>query len=158
MYKLPSEAITAYQARLNDEWFAVNMYQAMSMYFEQNGYMIAAKWAKKESEEEIEHAERLQGHLVGWNTIPSREPQQMNFEFSSVKDVLQQAYEVEYNLYLAYSDDYKNLSEYPSCQIFISKFIKIQQESVIGLSDKLNMLAGVETEFEYRQMESIIFN
>lgn len=158
MYTLPAEVITALQNRLNDEWFAVNMYQGLSMYFRNSGSDLAAKWAENESKEEIEHAERIQNHLTGWNTIPARTPQQMDFSFSSLTDALQQAYEVEHALYLAYAEDYKNLAEYPSCQVFITKFLKIQDESVIALADKLRKLEGITGAFELRQIEQILFN
>lgn len=157
--KLNTIAANGIQEVLKDEWTAVQFYQSASMYMRERNFEFAASYFSNESKEEVEHAEGLQNYLADWNIVADRDYNiPMNYTFSSPQDVLQQAYNLEYDLYGKYNTLAKTLiSECPACYQFITKYLTIQDESVIKYNDLLTQTAKLANEFEFRALEKQIF-
>ena len=65
--------------------------------------------------------------------------------FKNLADIINKAYEIEYELMLKYSDNQKEfLNEHPATFNFIQKYVDIQNEAVGEYSDLLNALNLVD--------------
>lgn len=145
-------------SRLKDEYYAAMFYKAGKQYADLNSYDIMAKYCDTEFHDELAHAKRIEEYLNGWDIEFSVGQVGASFAVTSVSDFLQKKYEIEYNLLMAYSDDYKRLSDYPDVQEFISTYLKIQSDSVIDSANQLRKIKGIAGEFELRMLEKELFN
>lgn len=82
--------------QINNELFAMYSYLSMSAYCEHKQFRGCARWMRLQSEEERIHAMRLYDFLIARQARvrlkPISEPQ---FDFASVPDVFQKAFEQE---------------------------------------------------------------
>src|SRR5262245_56081709 len=82
--------------QINNELFVMYSYMSMSAYCEHKQFRGCAHWMRLQSQEEHVHAMRLYDFLIARQgrvkLRPIAEPQ---FEFASVPDVFQKAYEQE---------------------------------------------------------------
>jgi ferritin len=82
--------------QINNELFAMYSYLAMSAYCEHKQFRGCARWMRLQSDEEKVHAMRLYDFLIARQgrvkLRPISEPQ---FDFASVPDVFQKAFEQE---------------------------------------------------------------
>ncbi len=158
-YKLDEIVVDILNARLADEYNAERFYIAASIWCDLNGFERASKHFVDEYHDERRHAHKLQKHASDWNialTLPTvSEPQP---EFESLTAIIEMAYKMEYALCEAYQNDIKAIdTEYPATEVFLSKFIKIQDEAVTSYSDMLKKLDGITTKFELLMLEKKIF-
>lgn len=155
---LPQEIIDILNARLIDEYNAERFYIAASIWCDLNGFEYASKYFVDEYQDERKHAHKLQKHASDWNVKLSLPEVVADYDFDSLPSIIEQAYEMEYALFKAYNDDIKMIDDdYPSCELFLQKFIKIQDESVIGYADILKKLQGITDLFQLKVMEKKIF-
>jgi ferritin len=130
--KLQDDVVSLLIPRLEDEYKAFYMYRAASNWCKNVGYFVAAEFFANESKDELKHAKKIEAYLVDWNVTPDlpviEKPQ---LEFTTLVELIEAAYNVEYDLYEAYED-------------FLQEFRMIQKEAVAEYSDKLNMLEGVD--------------
>lgn len=156
--QLPSEVVDLLNARLQDEYNAERFYIGASIWCDLNGFEKASDFFVDEYHDERRHAHKLQKHASDWNvklTLPSVT---IDPEFSSLNDIVEQAYKMEYELHEAYANDIKAIGEeYPACEVFLQKFIKIQDKAVVTYADILKKMEGLSTPFELRSMEKKIF-
>jgi ferritin len=145
--KLEKEPVSIINRRLVDEFDAFYFYRSASNWCYDEGYMCAAHFFECESKSELEHAAKLELFLKDWNVLPTlptiKAPEQ---DFSSLVDIIEKAYEIEYDLYESYEDDIKKLTEVDLCTFFyLSEFLKIQLASMAEYSNMLRQLNGIDT-------------
>ena len=158
MLKLSDNAVKRITARINDEWKAVQFYQSAQMAFARMNYDVIAAFCEGEMKDELSHAKRLQDYAADYGVIVNRSMSEMNYSFSNPKDFVNQALELESALDDAYQDDYKALSDEPNVQNFFLQYLTIQTDSVREYLNKQRKLMAINTEFEYRTLETTIFN
>ena len=108
--KLPKEVVNALTPRICDEHKAFYFYKAASNWCNEKGYLKAAKYFAEESADELTHSEKLEKFIRDWNVIPELDAiEKPVLEFSGLVDVIEQAYEMEYELYEAYEDTSKEV-------------------------------------------------
>lgn len=160
--KLPVKVSDLLTERLKDEYAAFYFYRGASNWCNSIGFLKAGEYFAKESEDELTHAQKIEKYLVDWNVIPSlpsiAEPAT---NFSGLLDVIEQSYNIEYNLYESYEDtSLKIFSIGDLCVFDFLKFYRTtQKESVSQYSTMLNILEGVDTKskFELLAIEKKLF-
>lgn len=142
MKTLDNSCKTSIEGFINDEMYAENFYVACASWCRNKGFDNAAKFFDEESKSEKKHAKRLISFLNGWNIAPAlksvKEPDQ---SFSSLKELLETAYDLEYTLLDKYKKaSVKAMSEDLVVFDLYTEFRIIQNESVVEYSDLLNKL------------------
>lgn len=155
--KLQQSAKDLIEQRIKDEYTAFYFYRNAANWCNEKNYKKAYVFFNAESENELSHAKKLEDFLVSWNIIPNIDKTETVYEFSSLYDVVNKAYEIEYNLYKKYNENSKefiSMGEF-SVYDFIGEFRKIQMESVAEYSDMLNALnlINIENNFEVLYFE-----
>lgn len=158
---LSSEVVALLLPRLKDELTAFYFYRAAQNWCANVGFFKAAEYFAHESEDELKHAKRIENYLVEWNVTPKlpsvSEP---TLEFKNIGDLIQKAYDIEYNLYEEYEDTSMKMFKLDLCVFdFLQEFRSIQQKSVAEYSDKINMLEGVDVadKFKVLMLEDKLF-
>jgi len=135
-----------------DEMDAFYFYRAASNWCQGVGYFKAAEFFAAESQDELEHAGKIEKYLVDWNitvSLPSVAKPQV--EFSGLLEILEEAYKIEYDLYEAYEETSKKLFNMDLCTFdFLQQFRLIQTKSVAEYSDKLNLLEDVDGKDKFK--------
>lgn len=158
MLQLPTDVIDRLTSRINDEWKAVQFYQSAQMAFARMNYDVIASFCEGEMKDELEHAKRLQDFLSDYDVYVTRDNVELNHNFTDPKDFVQQALEIESALEDAYNDDFIALEQYPNVQNLLLGFLTIQTDSVREYLNKQRKLSTLTSEFEFRTLESVIFN
>jgi len=135
-----------------DEMDAFYFYRAASNWCQGVGYFKAAAFFAAESQDELEHAAKIEKYLVDWNiTVPLPTVPKPQVDFSGLLEVLEEAYKIEYDLYEAYEETSKKLLNMDLCTFdFLQQFRLIQTKSVAEYSDKLNLLEGVDGKDKFK--------
>ena len=135
-----------------DEMDAFYFYRAASNWCQGVGYFKAAAFFAAESQDELEHAAKIEKYLVDWNiTVPLPNVPKPQVDFSGLLEVLEEAYKIEYDLYEAYEETSKKLFNMDLCTFdFLQQFRLIQTKSVAEYSDKLNLLEDVDGKDKFK--------
>jgi ferritin len=142
---LPEEVQETLNSRIGDEYIAYYFYRNAANWCNEKNYNKAGAFFDKEAEGELEHGKGLQEYLVQWNTIPAIPGVATKQEFASLVDIINKAYELEYNLLMKYSEDQKNFhSVHPATYNFIQKYVDIQNGEVAEYADLLNALELID--------------
>jgi hypothetical protein len=145
--QLPKEVVSELTPRIGDEHKAFYFYKAAANWCFEKGYNRAGKFFQEESADELTHAEILEKFIRDWNVIPELDPiKEPPMEFSGLVDILEQAYEMEYELYEAYEDTSKTVFKIGDLCAFdlLQQFRTIQKDSVALYSDYLNKLELID--------------
>jgi ferritin len=151
-YSLDKGVVDLLAPRHLDEMDAFYFYRAASNWCQGVGYFKAAAFFAAESQDELEHAAKIEKYLVDWNiTVPLPTVPKPRVDFSGLLEVLEEAYKIEYDLYEAYEDTSKKLFNMDLCTFdFLQQFRLIQTKSVAEYSDKLNMLEDVDGKDKFK--------
>jgi len=142
---LPEEIESLLNTRLGDEYTAYYFYRNAANWCKNANYKKATAFFEAELAGELEHAEGIQNYLTQWNLIPRIPGAPTFFQFESLVDIINKAYELEYGLLEKYSKDQKMLDAFhPATFNFIQKYVDIQNEEVSEYSDLLNALCLVD--------------
>lgn len=146
--------------RLGDEYTAYYFYRNAANWCKNVNYKKATEFFNSEAEGELGHAQGIQDYLTQWNLMPNipQVPTVQNFE--SLVDIINKAYELEFNLLEKYSENQKELVDlHPATFNFIQKYVDIQNGEVEEYSDFLNALelVNVENKFEILYFENTYF-
>lgn len=135
-----------------DEMDAFYFYRAASNWCQGVGYFKAAEFFAAESQDELEHAGKIEKYLVDWNiTVPLPSVPKPQVDFSGLLEILEEAYKIEYDLYEAYEETSKKLFNMDLCTFdFLQQFRLIQTKSVAEYSDKLNLLEDVDSKDKFK--------
>ena len=151
-YSLDKGIVDLLAPRHLDEMDAFYFYRAASNWCQGVGYFKAAAFFAAESQDELEHAAKIEKYLVDWNiTVPLPTVPKPRVDFSGLLEVLEEAYKIEYDLYEAYEDTSKKLFNMDLCTFdFLQQFRLIQTKSVAEYSDKLNLLEDVDGKDKFK--------
>lgn len=136
---LPQELVDHINSGLADEYAAHYFYRAAANWCKGVAYIKAAAFFAAEAVAELEHAEKLQNYLVDWNCTPTLPSVKFNGEFSSLIDVVNKSYAIEFKLGEKYNEMSAKIfpAHLPTFD-FLQEFREIQTESIAEYSDKLN--------------------
>jgi ferritin len=158
--KLEQKSVNTLLPLLTSEYDAFYHYRALSNWCANVGYFKAAEFFAKESEDELEHAKKIEKYLVDWNVTPMLpaviEPR---LTYDNLLEGIESAYKMEYQLYEQYEKAAEKIFSEDICTFgLIQEFLKVQLSAVAEYSDKLNVLEGVEpTKFNLLLLEKKIF-
>lgn len=143
LIKLPNSIVNLLQKRVLDEKTAEYFYQSAANWCRLKGYAGGEKYFNNESSQEKTHYQKLIDYLADWNIQPIlpniNEPQQ---DFTSLQDILERAYQMEYDLMLAYQDISTTIfTSHLVTFDFLTFYRNTQNESVAEYSTLLNKLA-----------------
>ena len=145
-----------------DEVNAFYIYRSMSNFLKDIGFFKASAYFAHESEDELSHAKHIEDFLVDWNVVPQlgaiAKPANT---FKGLPDCINQAYQMEYDLYEKYEDTSGKVLDKDICVFdFLKFFREIQTKSVAEYSDKLNLMDGVKTDdkFQLLMLEKKLFS
>lgn len=144
--KLGNDIVAMLMPRLKDELTAMYTYRSIANWCENVGYLKAAEFFAKESEDEGKHAKIIEKYLTDWNIVfPLPELSEPKKDFKTLLEAIEVAYELERNLYELYEETNSLMFKKDLCTFnFLNQFLKIQVEAVAEYSTKLNILQGVE--------------
>lgn len=149
--KINDDIVQIINARIGDEYSAHFLYNCASNWCNNAGYLKAGKFFQKESQSELDHAKKLQDFLVHWNLVPQIPQVETYHSFSSLVDVINQAYKIELDLYKKYDVDSRIVfqKDLPTFD-FLSQFREIQRGSVAEFSDLLNGVALIDSNDKFQ--------
>jgi len=138
-YTLPTEVIQRLTERIGSEYKAHYFYREATDFCKDAGYFKAAEFFEKESMDELSHAKMVRDYLVDWNITPTVPKQETAFGFTGLVDIVNKAYQIEYELFKAYMADSHAI--FPMCLAtfdFLKQLRDLQTKSVAEYSDLLN--------------------
>lgn len=152
---LTDDIVSIFNERIGDEYTAHYFYRNAANWCRNANYKKATAFFDGEASSELEHAQGLQDYLTQWNLIPSIPSAPSNQSFTSLIDIINKAYNLEYGLFMKYSKDQQSLlGVHPATFNFIQKYVDIQNDSVAEYSDLLNALQLVNIE---NKLDVLIF-
>ena len=93
---IKKEAIELLQYRIQQEQLSSRIYEQMSMYLDNNGYLGATKLWSKYSEEELKHAEWAKEYLLSYGITPClRKLDEVDCEYTGLCDIINKTYDHE---------------------------------------------------------------
>ena len=146
--------------RLGDEYSAYYFYRNAANWCKNTNYKKAAAFFDSEANAELGHAQGLQDYLTQWNLIPAIPQVPTMAKFAGLVDIINQAYDIEFNLLEKYSDAQKMLFDlHPASFNFIQQYVDYQNKEVEEYSDLLNaaVLIDVTNKFEVLYFEQTYF-
>ena len=157
---LDPEVIQLLIERIKDEYTAHYFYRNASNWCDDKGYLKAAAFFAAEAEAELTHAQKVQKYLVDWNALPVIAPVKMFPSYTSLIDIVNKAYDMEFNLLLAYNSTSQQI--FSSCLStfdFLQELRQGQVESVAEYATLLNAaaLVNVSNNFEVLYYEQTYF-
>jgi ferritin len=157
---LDQEVVDMLNRRLGDEYTAHYFYRNAANWCADKAYNKAAAFFTQEAANELQHAEMLQTYLVGWNATPIIPPISMSLDFLNLIDIVNKAYDLEFNLLIAYNKN--SAAMFPgdlSTFDFLQDLRKGQTQSVAEYADLLNaaQLVNVSNNFEVLYYEQTYF-
>jgi len=160
--QLSKEVVNLLLPRLGDEFSAFYFYRSASNWCKGVGFFKASEFFAKESEDELLHAKNIENYIVDWNVNPKLPIiDKPEIEFTSLVEIIEKAYKLEYDLYEAYEETSMEIFKTGDLCVFdfLAEYRKIQKDSVAEYSDKLNMLEGCDTssKFELLVLEKKLF-
>lgn len=141
-----NEAVAkALNSRIGDEYTAHYFYTAAHNWCSDKNYKNAAAFFAGEAMAELEHSQKLQKYLVDWNCKVAIPQAETVFEFNSLPDIIEKAYQLELDLFNKYMKDSQaifgiDLSTFD----FLQGFREIQNDSVVEYSDLLAALELID--------------
>lgn len=159
---LSTEIVKLLTNRLSNEYSAHYLYQHLSNWCENEGYLVAAEFFKKESDDELSHARKIQKFLTDWNVLPNLPIVESPKNKPSVlADCVDLAYAAELELYELYEETSNKVFALKDTCVFdfLMFFRDAQQKSVAEYATKLNMLKGIDTssKFQMLSIEKTLF-
>lgn len=152
---LTDDIVSIFNERIGDEYTAHYFYRNAANWCRNANYKKATAFFDGEANSELDHAQGLQDYLTQWNLIPSIPSAPSNQSFTSLVDIINKAYNLEYGLFMKYSKDQQALlGVHPATFNFIQKYVDIQNDSVAEYSDLLNALLLVNIE---NKLDVLIF-
>jgi len=143
LIKLPQSVLNLLIQRVLDEKTAEYFYQSASNWCRLKGYSGGEKYFRKEAYQEKKHFKKLTGYITDWGSqveLPAIISPANDFE--SIQDILERAYQMEYDLMLAYQEISQTIfTSHLVTFDFLGYYRNIQNESVIEYATLLNKLA-----------------
>jgi ferritin len=157
---LTPEVIKMLIERIGDEYTAHYFYRNASNWCKEKAYFKAAAFFAAEADTELTHAKKVQDYLIDWNVMPIIPPVNMIPQFSNLIDIINKAYELEYDLFTKYNENSATIFPADMATFDFLQELRIGQRlSVAEYSDLLNaaMLVNVSNNFEVLYFEQTYF-
>jgi ferritin len=157
---LSPEVAELLMERLGDEYAAHYFYRNASNWCTDKAYFNAAKFFAAEAAAELEHAELIQTYVLGWNIIPIIPPIEMMPSFATLIDIVNKAYQLEYNLLIQYNSNSSMILPIDLNTFDFLQQLRVNQNTAVAeYSDLLNaaQLINVENNFEVLYYEGKYF-
>lgn len=157
---LNPEVVNLLNQRIGDEYNAHFFYVNASNWCQGVGYLKAAAFFAKEAANELEHSAQVQKYLVDWNVDPKIPTPNTEASFSTLIDIVNKAYDMEYALYEAYNQTSLAVFQADLATFDFLQALRIgQRESVAEYSDLLNaaMLVNVNNKLDLLYYEQTYF-
>lgn len=139
IYKLSDKVVKILTDRIKDEYHAHYMYRAAANWCHDMNYKKAAAFFDADAMTELEHAQGIQKYMTDFNIIPSIPKAESTFSFSSLIDIIYQAYAFELELMNSYNKDSHTVFQDDITTFdFLEEYRKIQRESVVEFNDLIN--------------------
>lgn len=136
---LSGEVVQLLTERLGDEYTAHYFYRHASNWCEEKGYLKAAGFFATEAKTELKHAQKVQKYLVDWNIVPTIPSVEIVPSFASLIDIVNKAYQLEYNLFLQYNANSAQIFPGDMATFdFLQELRQIQNQSVAEYATLLN--------------------
>lgn len=143
--KLNDVVVETINARIGDEYTAHYFYTAAHNWCVDANYENAAAFFKHEMEDELNHSHQLQKWLVDWNCLPTIPEFKTAFTFTSLPDIIEQAYRLELDLLDKYLEDSRSIFSVDLATFdFLRELREGQAGSVIEYADKLAALELID--------------
>lgn len=158
--KLNPGVVALLNQRLEDEYTAHYFYRNAANWCADKAYKKAAAFFAVEAETELQHAKLLQDFMVSWNVLPFIPPVKFLPAFENLIDIVNKAYEMEYNLFIAYNNDSLEVFTTDLATFdFLQQLRQVQNTSVAEYADLLNaaQLVNVSNNFEILYFENQYF-
>lgn len=144
-HALQDEIVKALNSCLGSELGAYYFHACASDWAGLQGHKKCQKFFAQEAQAELQHADKIRAYLVDWNSVPVMPPVQFDVQFSSLVDVFNKAYKMEYGLGETYNKvSLSVLNAHPPTFDFLSFYRNTQMESIVEYSDLLNSLMLVD--------------
>lgn len=157
---LSPEVVELLMERLEDEYTAHYFYRNAANWCTDKAYFNAAKFFAAEAAAELAHAELIQTYVLGWNIIPTIPPIAMVPSFTTLIDVVNKAYQLEYNLLIQYNSNSSMILPIDLNTFDFLQQLRVNQNTAVAeYSDLLNaaQLINVENNFEVLYYEGKYF-
>jgi ferritin len=142
---LPVKVYDMVNERLRDEYAAHYFYRNAANWCNDKNYKKAAAFFEAEANAELEHAKGLQDYITQWNMMPEIPSAPTKVSFESLIEIVNGAYEIEYDLFEKYSGNQLEVfDQHPATFNFLQKYVTMQNESVAEFSDLLNALELID--------------
>jgi ferritin len=143
--RLDEETISLLNERIKDEYTAHYFYRSAANWCKNMNYKKAASFFDAEADSELTHAKGIQDYMADWNVIPNFGSDNDTREFSSLVDIINNAYEMELGLMNEYNKNSSTLFTNDLTTFdFLQDYRKIQKDAVIEYSDLLNALLLID--------------
>lgn len=143
--KLSEKVIDILTERIKDEYTAHYFYRSAANWCKNVNYKKAAAFFDAEADSELEHSKKLQEYLDDWNVKPVIQKTETNHEFENLVDIINGAYQMEYDLLKAYNQSSSLVfTDDLTTFDFLQEFRELQKSAVIEYSDLLNALVLVD--------------
>lgn len=157
---LRKEVISLLNQRIGDEYKAHYFYRSAANWCHNMEYKNAARFFDKEAADELIHAQGLQNYLTSWDVKPTIPQVPTNVEFTNLAEIIVQAYDMEFGLLQAYSDNAKVIYNLDMATfVFLQDYIKQNTGSTAEYAAFLNALQLInpENNFELLYFENQYF-
>ena len=157
---LSPEIVKILIERIKDEYTAHYFYRNASNWCKDKAYNKAAAFFAAEASSELEHAEKIQNYLVNWNVMPIIPPVKMIPSFTNLIDIINKAYQLEYDLFTQYNSNSASVFSVDLATFdFLQELRQIQTTSIAEYADLLNaaQLINVFNNFEVLYFEQTYF-
>jgi ferritin len=147
LYKLSQETIAELTDRLKDEYSAHYFYRNAANWCTDANYKKAAAFFAVEADTELVHAKGLQDYMTGFNIIPVMPATETTKTFTSLPQIIREAYGIELDLMKKYNMTSSKLfgSDLTTFD-FLQGYRDGQKESVVEYNDLINGLSLVNEE------------
>lgn len=157
---LDEQIVKLLTERIKDEYTAHYYYVCAANWCKEKNYAKAAVYFEAEASSELEHSKKLQNYMVDWNVVPTIPMTNTEHKFESLLDIINGAYQMEYDLLTAYNQTSSKVFAMDlNAFDFLQEFRNIQKDSVAEYSDLLNglNLIDVKDKFQVLYFEQTYF-
>lgn len=145
LYKLGQEAVTELTDRIKDEYTAHYFYVNAANWCRDMNYKKATAFFEAEAVTELEHAKGVEDYMTDFNIIPVMPAAETKRTFTSLPQIVREAYKLELDLMKKYNATSAKLftSDLTTFD-FLQTYRVGQKESVVEYNDLINALELVD--------------
>lgn len=141
LYKLSQETVSELTDRIKDEYTAHYFYVNAANWCRDMNYKKATAFFEAEAVTELEHAKGVEDYMTDFNIIPVMPSAETKRTFTSLPQIVREAYKLELDLMMKYNaTSAKLFSSDLTTFDFLQTYRVGQKESVVEYNDLINAL------------------